>query len=969
VHRRTGHAALVQAARLRRFGDGAGGLVGRCAAALFEALKRETTTSAGFPTMRSVAVRFVEFFDELLTDLLAADDRGGAVVVVGESAFDGAQLCGATRQRVNSAQQVLQLVSAARLRRDAYAEKADAKASSAAYFEFEISHKIRGKPKAGGPQYRCVSRSRVTLLELPSTHKLREPVEELISREGATRNSSLLAFKAACESLGAGGAAPVERALLSRLMADTLGANALCASLACVGDDKRDDATALQLQQALTAVPHYPVSLRRTHAVGLLSDLRRRAAALKDVAAEARAEAARLRRALGGGAAAGDEALDEGPAAAAKRRSLEGDVAAALQASARAQDDLAKVYKVLDLFKHKYSDLAGDKKEAAKQLIAAEHARLEMSKALIAAKSQASDLAESREVERYRAESELLASEDARADAEGKLDDALREAHKAAADSADVTTLRAERDDRGRELRELDDRNLELSTELISLVSQRDAYHEKLQKVTKDYEANAAIVAAFQHDLDDRDSAQSRASASLKLTEETMETLALKHAQLQVDLERANVQSEATLLDRDKATAELAHRADAELREAKAALDESVREARAASEAGTAEAQKLRGEARAAERRARDADVDLQRVSGDLDRASADGAAAAADVAALEKKYRERLERDLGGAVGAAPLDGESAPAPAADDATRLYAELVKSHADKEERIEAEAAALRDSKHRLQLKFRSAADHGRRLSDVLEDHAPEAATAFWQQQHLKPEEVWDELGAAPDSSSLADEAEALATERAAAEAARFRLRGAERELLEQRASTVATLDALRQRGENEGSRHRGEAEQIAGLERENGHLRDLLADLSSKLAAALERPALSPPKFDDEKRRARDDVSRAAEELARVSKHELSSPRVPVDLGAAPRLALAQQENDRLKRELQALRSGDAAQAADVLNDVESRCAMLSYKNAALEEELRSYREYMKKTVKRFASISKDAARGKEQPR
>jgi hypothetical protein len=52
-------------------GSDQGGLVGRCAAALFEALKRETSQSAGFPTQRSVNVRFVEFFDELATDLLA----------------------------------------------------------------------------------------------------------------------------------------------------------------------------------------------------------------------------------------------------------------------------------------------------------------------------------------------------------------------------------------------------------------------------------------------------------------------------------------------------------------------------------------------------------------------------------------------------------------------------------------------------------------------------------------------------------------------------------------------------------------------------------------------------------------------------------------------------------------------------------------------------------------------------------
>ena len=81
------------------------------------------------------------------------------MVVVGETAFEGVVIKGAARVRVESAAEVSRLVTSARQRRDAYAERAAAAQCAAAYFEFEISHKIRAKPKAGGPSYRCVARS------------------------------------------------------------------------------------------------------------------------------------------------------------------------------------------------------------------------------------------------------------------------------------------------------------------------------------------------------------------------------------------------------------------------------------------------------------------------------------------------------------------------------------------------------------------------------------------------------------------------------------------------------------------------------------------------------------------------------------------------------------------------------------------------------------------------------------------
>ena len=245
----------------------------------------------------------------------------------------------------------------------------------------------------------------------------------------------------------------------------------------------------------------------------------------------------RLRRALTGDAASElDARAEDLPALAMRRRRLEQELAEAQLQSATARDDLSKVYKVLELFKQKYSELATAKAEAAKQVIAAEQARLEMSRALLTTKTEASKVGELREVERYRAESELLAANDAKADLETRLDDALRQAGQLTEAHADAESLTKDRDAKARQLDTFEARNLELSTELLSLVAQRDDLSQRLRLAENEANANVAAAATVKDERDGSLQERDSLSSSLQNTKETMDSLALKHATLQVEL-------------------------------------------------------------------------------------------------------------------------------------------------------------------------------------------------------------------------------------------------------------------------------------------------------------------------------------------------------------------------------------------------------------------------------------------------
>ena len=220
--------------------DAGEGIIGLLSNDLFEVLAANTNCPWGsnFAQWRCVVtVKFVEFHDELVTDLLrpstneriddttpcfrkaAGKDCGIAgTVVVTNNMHRGAYLQGATSQRVYSATDVARLVQDGRLRRDQYADVQASMDCAACYFELELHHlalsdRSECKPSLTTARstvlnneelaqgWKCIALSTISIIEVPSTHKLAIPREQLILREGSKRNRSLYSLVSCIDNL------------------------------------------------------------------------------------------------------------------------------------------------------------------------------------------------------------------------------------------------------------------------------------------------------------------------------------------------------------------------------------------------------------------------------------------------------------------------------------------------------------------------------------------------------------------------------------------------------------------------------------------------------------------------------------------------------------------------------------------------------------------------------------------------
>ena len=132
--------------------------------------------------------------------------------------------------------------------------------------------------------WKCIALSTISIIEVPSTHKLAIPREQLILREGSKRNRSLYSLVSCIDNLCKPHSTRVHvshgNSQLASLLAERLGGNCLLLSLACAdaNDSSETRSATLQLQSKLGSIRQFPVSLSQTHVLGLV--LRHRACML-----------------------------------------------------------------------------------------------------------------------------------------------------------------------------------------------------------------------------------------------------------------------------------------------------------------------------------------------------------------------------------------------------------------------------------------------------------------------------------------------------------------------------------------------------------------------------------------------------------------------------------------------------------------------------------------------------------------
>jgi hypothetical protein len=230
---------------------------------------------------------------------------------------------------------------------------------------------------------------KLLLVDVPSTAKLVLGAEKTRIAEGPLLSKGLFSFVDVVKALSSKKdrlSAPFENSAFTSVLHDVLGFTSVVLGLACLaqGQAKASKET-MKLLSLLKKTQHYP-SQSVEFLKGNLMKYRAKLGQLLDRIEELKAESEQPR--------AEDEAN------LLRLKQLEEDLLKANLDSSTSQEDGIKCYKMLELFKAKYSKLVEDKAKQARELILSEEQKLEISKALIELKLANSEMAEKFETEK-----------------------------------------------------------------------------------------------------------------------------------------------------------------------------------------------------------------------------------------------------------------------------------------------------------------------------------------------------------------------------------------------------------------------------------------------------------------------------------------------------------------------------------------------------------------------------------------
>ena len=924
--------------------------------------KRTGMSAGGASHEWELRVSCVELFDECLSDLLAPentelrarlDPARGHVVV------------GAERRVLRSPADVREVVRRARANRTTLTlPMGGAAESSCALFEFELEQREADDAAGAGAHAPRVAESRVLLVDLPSTHHLVTPAAELVVQHGPTLNKALFAFGDVVRALSSPStaqAAPFARSTLTTLLQDVLGGDAIVVGLACVASGQPGVSSAtMQLLRELARASHFPTSKNKTYAHGLLLKYR----TALDRALDRASDADRPARA--GGDAEGTGALLE-----ERLRSLEHQLTSAQLDCNTAKEDGVKVYKVLELFKAKYTQLVDEKATQAKELIEAEEAKLSVARALLDIKMEHGQQTEKFEGEKYELKSELLTAKNEICELEIKLQDAVKlsgdssaRAEQAARESdemrADAQALRSKMAAASESLAAAEATKVDVQSELLTLVAKCEKLSSENGALQAAAQRDAASASGAQKSLSGLREREAQLEAELQRERVTHEDTRAAKIKAELELERAHVGFEQKRLDHDRSTAEFLREKDGEIIEARRASEQELQRLRAEKEQMTETLKALGSEKRHEERRARDLETELQRKKADAAEAASAADAARAQLEELRTKFRERLVEQLvpedaagddagdAGGGAAAARDGASASAASSS--------IIESYAQRERALTSELEATSAAQRELLRKNRLLYDTCARLRDELEDTSGKPAPIPSEAELTVPKSD-EEFAAEAEASQLQARLHETQTELSLQQQKALQVADTFQQMIKSLEARTHALTEEKARLAADGARLTEELRlykdkaSIEKLESSQAGLAQQLSSLESTLATSNGDLAHQYGAGG-----GGDDASALRARMAQQQR-ELSL-KTDECLQLKQQLSDARAEAQQLRRRLKSEGAGGGADPAQ-LAEAEKRNYALMSRNAALEEELRQYREYMKATVARYQQALK----------
>lgn len=264
--------------------------------------------------------------------------------------------------------------------------------STGAIFEIVLKQE-----EGDGPNSMQTMMSRILLVDTPPTTPLVAGAEKTRKIKGPDLAKSLFTFVDVCKALASKQKrmnAPFEQSTFTTVLHDSLGADALvmCLGTLCQGEPEVSSKT-MKLLSHFKKINNYPIENTEL-TQGIMIKYRTAISNLLDRIEELKVEHA--------------AAPKEDKAALERLKMLEESLLKANHEGSIAKEDGSKVYRMLELFKAKYSKLVEDKARQAEELILSEEQKLEISKALLDLKLEFSEANEKFQNEKVRMSTSLL---------------------------------------------------------------------------------------------------------------------------------------------------------------------------------------------------------------------------------------------------------------------------------------------------------------------------------------------------------------------------------------------------------------------------------------------------------------------------------------------------------------------------------------------------------------------------------
>eukprot|EP00602_Paraphysomonas_sp_CaronLab_P008587 CAMPEP_0185034294 /NCGR_PEP_ID=MMETSP1103-20130426/24034_1 /TAXON_ID=36769 /ORGANISM="Paraphysomonas bandaiensis, Strain Caron Lab Isolate" /LENGTH=1149 /DNA_ID=CAMNT_0027570895 /DNA_START=22 /DNA_END=3471 /DNA_ORIENTATION=+ len=906
-----------------------------------------------------------EIQNEVISDLLRPANRGLAISVTPES---GAVVKGIHKEKISSEASLRQLFVDACDNRSSHTLPPGASIdTSCVVWDISLSQ------KEGDDDLVLFNTSRLLIVDVPAVNPLCMTTQDARMFEGPNIHKSLFTFADCVRKL----ANPVKIALapfrsskLTHFVGELLGGNAIVVAIGLLhSGEPAVSRKTLELMNHLTNARHYPISGKEMSEIvqGLMMKYRSMILNMEDEVATAKLDIPmddkNKEREMEDILAARTKSIED------RMAELQKDLAQAIIERTEAKEDTAKVYEMLEIMKAKYTTLIEERKEQNEELLKVETEKLEVARALVDMKMELSNFMEEAEKEKFEMTSNILALKNELFEIDEKeqlarleLSSAqkeLTEANRALTqEKENCTQFKTQLNDIREQLEKVEARNLDLSAELVTLLNTKDTLTAELASARKQVADMEETLNMDSSDITALRSANSDLEAKVNDLENENDQLQRQLTEERFEIHRMKIELEKSKLEFEQSASEYLKDKDAVLKRETQAVQAELHHLQN-------EKEQLMVTLRREERKKRDAVRDAERAIQEREEAVARMQAALEEASHIREAYRNHLNAELK-SDEKSEKDGpirkpiESKPSTAKHisrpgssrsqlDGKGTWEEVVESYISNERALYGQLDVANETIQKLTVSRRQLFDHYRAAIDVIEDNCPTCLP-----EYIIPSEFDT---ARPMTNTVGNnerKKESQEPSRAEMRALETRVKVAEDALLQEQEKTSAVVAKYRR------SLQKIEKEASQKTE-ENAFLRERIKIMTE-----------SGVGDQSGTERVQDMMTRMHAQIDELKKKGGNNAELRKQLiGLKAQCGVLQEENQEMRALL--LRNGGGPgsgskteaymrkleENADTallhqLREVESRNSSLTSRNAGLEEELRTYKVYMRDTVSQY---------------